>query len=348
MATPALQRLREAAPDSEITLLTPAKLADLWINYPHVNSAISIPAGESLLGVARRLRGKFDLALILPNSPRSALEPFFAGIPKRVGFARPWRTWCLTDPVPERPNAIHPHKRSAAEIRRLIQTTASRTSYPQSAHQIYDYLFLLSGLGLKLEATAPKLHVSDKEIAAAKQKFLSGVPDVPVWFGLNAGAEYGPAKRWPAERFVEAAVKIYQAAKCGWMLFGGAGDVQLMDEISAAIARQCAAPMMNLAGKTSLREFCAAIRLCHVLLTNDTGPMHLAAAVGTPVIVPFGSTSPELTGPGMPESRSREHSLLISDVPCAPCFRRECPIDFRCMRGISVEQVVSAVLQRIR
>ena len=100
--------------------------------------------------------------------------------------------------------------------------------------------------------------------------------------------------------------------------------------------------VINLAGATTLRELCAALKLCRVLLTNDSGPMHVAAALGIPVVVPFGSTSPELTGPGLPgDSR---HQLLRSNVPCAPCFLRECPIDFRCMNSISVERVIEAVL----
>ena len=99
---------------------------------------------------------------------------------------------------------------------------------------------------------------------------------------------------------------------------------------------------LNLAGQTSLRELMSLLKLCRVLLTNDSGPMHVAAALGTPVVVPFGSTSPELTGPGLPGDP--RHRLLKSDAPCSPCFLRECPIDFRCMNGISVERVVEAVL----
>ena len=104
--------------------------------------------------------------------------------------------------------------------------------------------------------------------------------------------------------------------------------------------------MINLAGLTDVRELCALLKACEVLLTNDTGPMHVAAALGTPVVVPFGSTSPELTGPGLPGDP--EHTLLKAGVPCAPCFRRECPIDFRCMNAIPVEAVVAAVLRVMR
>jgi heptosyltransferase-2 len=119
----------------------------------------------------------------------------------------------------------------------------------------------------------------------------------------------------------------------------------LANQVAAAIESQHSGSgaVVNIAGKTSLRQLCALLKLCRVLVTNDTGPMHVAAAVGTPVVVPFGSTSPELTGPGLPgETR---HRLLKSDVACAPCFQRLCPIDFRCMKGIAVERVVAAVLE---
>ena len=104
--------------------------------------------------------------------------------------------------------------------------------------------------------------------------------------------------------------------------------------------------VVNLAGSTSLRELCAVLKLCRVLLTNDTGPMHIAAAVGASVVVPFGSTSPELTGPGLPGDA--HHQLLKTSAPCAPCFRRTCPIDLRCLEGISVEAVAAAVRQALQ
>jgi heptosyltransferase-2 len=104
--------------------------------------------------------------------------------------------------------------------------------------------------------------------------------------------------------------------------------------------------LRSLAGQTSLRELMALLKLCRVLLTNDSGPMHVAAALGTPVVAPFGSTSPELTGPGLPGDP--RHWLLKSDAPCSPCFLRECPIDFRCMTGIGVERVVEAVVEALK
>ena len=121
MTTPALRRLREQFPAAHIALLTHAKLADLWQNHPAVDETISFAAGESVLAVAQKLRAeKFDLALVLPNSPRAALEVFLAGIPQRVGYARPWRNWFLTRTVAPRADAVKMRKRSAVEINQLM------------------------------------------------------------------------------------------------------------------------------------------------------------------------------------------------------------------------------------
>ena len=164
-------------------------------------------------------------------------------------------------------------------------------------------------------------------------------------FGLNPGAEYGPAKRWPIERFIAAAKEIQQRTNCVWLIFGGKNDVAIANQIESE-TQNSKFKIQNLAGKTTLRELMSLLKLCRVLLTNDSGPMHVAAALGTPVVVPFGSTSPELTGPGLPGDA--RHRLLKSDAPCSPCFLRECPIDFRCMNGITVERVVEAVLSAQR
>ncbi len=197
-------------------------------------------------------------------------------------------------------------------------------------------------LGAKPIPSAPRIRVLDEEVALA-QKLLQAERPSGGWFGLNPGAEYGPAKRWPTERFVAAAVEVHRQTGCGWIIFGGARDKSLAHKVAAGIRKETAAPVVNLAGKTTLRELCAIFMLCRVVLTNDTGPMHVAAAVGTPVVVPFGSTSPTLTGPGLPGDA--KNVCLRSTVPCSPCFRRTCPVDFRCMSNITVEKVVNAVLQ---
>jgi heptosyltransferase II len=349
MTTPALLRLREKFPAAHIALLTPEKLRDLWQHHPAVSETISVAAEESVFSVATKLRaGRFDLALVLPNSPRSAIEVYLGGIPQRLGYARPWRNLFLTQTVAPRVNAVKMQKRSIGEIRELIVGNSKfkiqNSTFLPSAHQILEYLHLTAALGANPSPLAPQLMVTPEEIEAAKKKFGLEKINGPI-IGLNPGAEYGPAKRWPVEKFIAAAREIQrQKTQCAWILFGGKNDRPLTAQIESAI-RNPQSANFNLSGQTSLRELMSLLKLCRVLLTNDTGPMHVAAALGTPVVVPFGSTSPELTGPGLPGDT--RHHLLKSDAPCAPCFLRECPIDFRCMNGISVERVVEALLEAI-
>jgi heptosyltransferase-2 len=344
MTTPVLMRLRERFPDAHITLLTPEKLRDLWLAHPAVNEIISPAPGENVFSVGRKLRaGNFDLALVLPNSPRSALEVWLAGIPQRIGGARPWRNFFLTHAVPARAEAVKMRKRSVDEIKVLIRGTGFQLGPPLTAHQIHEYLHLVAALGANPEPLPPQLVVTPAEIEAVRKKFGLNEIERPL-FGLNPGAEYGPAKRWPMEKFIAAAREIQKQTNCTWLVFGGQADAAIADRIESAIPSPPSA-ILNLAGKTSLRELMALLKICRVLLTNDSGPMHVAAALGIPVVVPFGSTSPELTGPGLPGDP--QHRLLKSAARCSPCFLRECPIDFRCMNGISIERVVEAVLSLV-
>jgi heptosyltransferase-2 len=350
MTTPALLRLREKFPQAHITLLGPEKLRELWGRHPAVNDVIGFDVGEGLLATSRKLRtGKFELALVLPNSPRSALEVWLAGIPQRVGYARPWRTWFLTQAVPTRRGHVKMCKRTPAAIRQLTQNSGAkpeiRNSIPETAHQLHEYLHLVATLGTTAGILAPQLTVGSEEVQAVAGRFGLGLET--RWLGINPGAEYGPAKRWPVENFQFMAREA--AAWPGWgvLLFGGKADMAMAGRIEQEFwngARHWTTPpkLVNLAGRTSLRELMALLKLCRGVLTNDTGPMHVAAALGTPVVVPFGSTSPELTGPGLPGDP--RHRLLKSDAVCSPCFLRECPIDFRCMNGITVERVMAAAL----
>lgn len=360
MTTPALIRLREKFPSAHITLLTPEKLRELWMRHPAVNETMGFNATDSTFAVGRALRaGKFDLALVFPNSPRSALETWLAGIPRRVGYARPWRNWFLTQTVPTRPGHVRMRKRTLQEIQQLIAPGNRRTQASSSgglagnppphvggypAHQLHEYLQLVAALGASAEILAPQLTVGDEEVQAVVERFR--LDSRTRWLGLNPGAEYGPAKRWPGEYFQALAREVAAWPGCGLILFGGGSDVALAARIEqgvrdAAGADAVSPPLRNLAGRTSLRELMALLKFCRALVTNDTGPMHVAAALGTAVVVPFGSTSPELTGPGLPGDP--RHRLLKSDAPCSPCFLRECPIDFRCLKGITVDRVAAAL-----
>ena len=159
------------------------------------------------------------------------------------------------------------------------------------------------------------------------------------FLAINPSAAYGPAKRWPVERFAEVARRVGEREpNAVWVAIGGPDDVAICEEV----ARLAKTRMLNRAGKSNLREMMGILKVSETLLTNDSGPMHVAAALGTPVVVPFGSTSATLTGPGLPGSRGNE--LLSANVPCSPCFLRECPIDFRCMTGIATETVLTGVL----
>ena len=153
--------------------------------------------------------------------------------------------------------------------------------------------------------------------------------------GLCPGAEYGPAKRWLPERFAEVVRTVCERTAAEWKVFGVETDRPVADAIISAAAVPCT----DLVGKTTLAQLMDELRTCDLLLTNDTGTMHLAALLGVPTVSIFGSTEPTLTGPLGPH-----HRVLRHHVACSPCFLRECPIDFRCMTAIGVPEVVEAVL----
>ncbi len=341
MTTPALQRLRQARPEARLTLLVPEKLAGLWQGQPFVDEVLSFSASDTLWQVGRRLREKrFDSAIAFPNSLRAALELWLARIPRRIGAARLGRGIFLTNVVPQRPGAVAMRKRTPAEVRRLIAGGGPPPAIPAEAHHIHHYLHLAAALGASAEPLAPRLEVSWEQMEELRQKFNLTVENGP-WIGLNPGAEYGPAKRWPAESFIEAAQVLARKMSCRWILFGGLSDREVAEQIARSLPGGPGHEPLNLAGKTSLRELAAALKVCSLVLTNDTGPMHLAAAIGAPVVAVFGSTAPELTGPLF----SPRAQIVRQPVPCAPCFLRQCPIDLRCLRGIPPQAVVEAALR---
>jgi lipopolysaccharide heptosyltransferase II len=167
----------------------------------------------------------------------------------------------------------------------------------------------------------------------------SAINDQQLKIGLCPGAEYGPAKRWLPERFAEAAVKVAAQAPVQWVLFGTPKDAEIGEQIAAGLGDSC----VNRIGQTTLEQLILALRECRLLLTNDTGTMHLASLLGVPVVAIFGSTEPGLTGP-----LGDDHIALRHHVECSPCFLRKCPIDFRCMKAVAVPEVVDAVLSILK
>jgi len=303
---PAVQALRGKLPaGSRLSVLTPAKLADFWKVIPGIDAVI--PTDPNLWITADAVRSfHFDAALIFPNSLRTGLEPWLAGIPRRIGFKGHQRKWFLTDTVP---------KYSRARGLR---------------HQAWDYLDLAATLLGKTKSQDP----NPKDIPDFSPVSPSSVirpPSSTPYLALCPGAEYGPAKRWPATRFAAAANRIARDRGLEVILLGAEGDRPACLEV----ARSLDIPHRNLAGETTLAGFLAWLAHAAFVLCNDSGAMHVAALFGRPGAAVFGSTEPRLTGP-ITDSIAvvREH------VPCSPCFLRECPIDFRCMNGVTVDHVI--------
>jgi lipopolysaccharide heptosyltransferase II len=297
IAADAVRAIKHGRPDAHVTVAAPAKLAALWQLIPEVDEVLEL-SERSLLPVVRQLRAQraFDVAIVLPNSLRSALEVWLAGIPRRIGFRGHHRSWLLNQIAPERskPGPIE--------------------------HQVHRYTRLARSLGA--------LPVPPLTPAANHSPGLTKL-------GLSPGAEYGPAKRWLPERFAEVGATVAEARPVQWLLFGTDRDGEAGAQIESQLGERC----VNRIGKTTLEELIAELRECRLLLTNDTGTMHLATLLGVPVVAVFGSTEHRLTGPlGTGNVVIRHH------VECSPCFLRECPIDFRCMKAVTSEEVTAAIL----
>jgi lipopolysaccharide heptosyltransferase II len=304
MSVPAVRAIKRGRPDAHVTILTPAKLGGMWKSVAGVDEVLPIDAGESVFGVASKLRrGNFDVAIVFPNSLRTALEPWLGGVPRRVGRRGHHRALLL--------DQIYIEKKK--------RPTAPR-------HQVHDYLALAAFVGADVRKEDAELPTTTR------------VPRPRDWkpiLGVCPGAEYGPAKRWPADRFAAVMEAAHERTGCECKLFGVVGDRPIGDAIMAGIE---GAPVSDLIGKTSLAQLMDELQTCDVLLTNDTGTMHLAAMLGVPTVSIFGSTEPALTGP-----LGASHHVIRHHVACSPCFLRECPIDFRCMNSIAVEEALAAV-----
>jgi lipopolysaccharide heptosyltransferase II len=300
ITVPAVRAIKAGRPDAHITIAAPEKIAAVWKLVPDIDEVLPLKP-DSFLSAVRIIRRQapFDVAILFPNSLRTALEVWFARIPRRVGFRGHHRHWLLNQIVTE-------------ELRRgPIQ------------HQVYRYLRLATEIGAP--QAAPEI-----------RKFLPRLKTngAPAKLGLCPGAEYGPAKRWLPERFAKVALAIAEQRPIQWILFGTAADTERGAAIELALGAHC----VNRIGQTTLEELGTELGECALLLTNDTGTMHLATLIGVPVVAVFGSTEPRLTGP-----LGISHAILRHQVECSPCFLRECPIDFRCMNAVSVEEVVAAV-----
>jgi lipopolysaccharide heptosyltransferase II len=319
MSVPAVRTIKNGRPDVHVTIAAPEKIAAMWKLIPEVDAIIPLPNG-SLFAVVRLLKQEtpFDVAILFPNSLRVALESWLSGIPQRMGYRGHWRSWLLNQTVRERRKPGPPEHHSLRFLR-IARECGAETANTQ-------------------RSTLNSERIREQAAQRSTGSQLSTLNSQPLKIGLCPGAEYGPAKRWLPERFAEAARKITAQSSAQWILFGTKNDAATGEQIAAAIGDHC----VNRIGQTTLDQLIDELRRCSLLLTNDTGTMHLAALLGVPVVAVFGSTEPRLTGP-----LGNGHTVLRHHVECSPCFLRQCPIDFRCMKAISAGEVADAVLSML-
>lgn len=317
MATPVLTDLRNAFPKANITAMCRRPLCDLLERDEAIDELFCFarPANdfsrrEEMRDIIAKIKaGHYDTGILLTNSFSSAWWFWQGRVKRRIGYAAHFRRFLLTDSL----------------------------SLPkEKEHQVITYKKLLAPLGVPLSETAPRLYLTEKEIKEAKTLLTQrGYIEGKKLIGINPGAAYGSAKCWPPERFKALAMRLLLETEAYIVFFGDSSTADLVKEIAQGLPEK----VIDLAGVTTLRELAAIIKECTVLITNDSGPMHIGAALNVPLVALFGSTDEELTGP-----YTQMQNVIRKRVECSPCFKRTCPIDFRCMKGIGVDEVVERVL----
>jgi heptosyltransferase-2 len=319
--------LRKLFPDAQIALLVKPAVADLFAGHPALTRVLTYDtkgrhaglSGKWALAGQLRRQG-FDLAVLFQNAFEAALLTYLAGVPRRYGYATDGRSLLLSDPV-------------AAPDRRAL------------VHQVSYYWDLLKPLGLTGDPSTPELVVFPEEEQAMARRFAQGgLSATDVVVGINPGSTYGGAKRWLPERFAEVTERLCRTVResreqqVSVVIFGAKGEEPLGQEIAARLSSRS----LVLSGATTIRELMAAVKRCAILLTNDTGPMHIASSFQVPVVAIFGPTDWRTTSPF-----GSAHAIVRQPVDCAPCLLRECPIDHRCMTGVTVEQVYEAATKQL-
>jgi heptosyltransferase-2 len=316
MSLPAIRAIRGAFPAAHLAVMVRPWVADLYARERSIDQIVPYSAKTfaERRAFARSLRAaRYDAAILLPNSFDSALTMWMAGIPERIGYNRDARRMLLTRsiPVPE-PGDIPRHER-------------------------FYYLELLRRAGM-MEKFPPAEHIELDGIADAREAGaakLAALGIVKPVIGISPGAAFGNAKRWLPERFAEAAARVASERGATALVFGAAAERALCQQVAEAIPQA-----RNLAGETTLREFIDLAAACSLFLTNDSGAMHIASALGIPVAAVFGATDDATTGPS-----GRHWRILREHAECSPCLLRDCPIDHRCMTRVPTDTVVAAASQ---
>ena len=313
MALPAMAAVRRTFPRSTMTVAAMGSVAPLF-------EEVTPGSPDELLTVDRRTEiaslrgGRFDLAILLPNSFRAAWTVRRAGIPHRWGVASGGRGWLLTRRV-----------RPAGKDR----------------HQLARYLALMNALGISGAEDLPRVGIAvNTRQRAADLLARHGIGASTAAIGMAPGAAYGHAKRWPPRRVAELAGRLGElGATC--ILVGAADDRDAGREIESSLP--ASARVVNLIGRTDLRLLAGVLERCQAFVSNDSGAMHLAAAIGVPVTAIFGPTDERVTAP----RGHRTVDVISHHVFCRPCMLRDCPIDHRCMTRITVDRVFDAVVQHL-
>ena len=319
MATCVLRAVRAGAPGARIAAAARPKLGELFAGLPFMDEFVPLDdqslAGALRLGWSRR--GAFDLALILPNSLRSALMPFAARARRRIGYRGQGRGFLLTA--------------------RLAPPGAGRGRRTPEPMPWY-WRRIVEAAGLPWQGGAPELRVTDAEregAAARARAFGLGADERLI--GISPGAAFGPSKLWLPERFAEAAALLHRATGMRAIVFLAPGE----EALGAEIARSARSPIISTANDLlSIGLLKAFMTRCALLLSTDSGTRHIAVALGTPVVTVVGPTDPRYTAYCLERQR-----VIAKKVPCGPCHFRECPTDHRCMTEIEAGEVAAAGLE---
>ena len=315
MANSLFRVLSEHQPQARISVLAPSWSEPVLARMPEVSESVCMPVGHGSLGLGARYRlgrelreREFSQAIVIPGSLKSALVPWFARIPVRTGYLGEQRRGLLNDIRPL-DKAVLPLNVQRYVALALPRSTAAPPALPY-----------------------PKLRVSDEGVDSARNRL--GLTDTRPVLGICPGAEYGPAKRWPVAHFASVAGDMLDRGWQVW-LFGSGNDAKISAEINARCAGRCD----DLAGRTDLGEAIDLMSQCRAVVSNDSGLMHVAAAVGCHVIALFGSSSDEFTPP-LTERCDR----LGLELDCRPCFKRECPLGhLDCLNRLAPEMVAEAL-----
>lgn len=310
MAIPAMAALRSALPGSTLFLAASAAVAPLFQETTQVSPDRMLTV-DSRTEPALLREAQADAIVLLTNSFRTAWAARQAGIRERWGYR--------------------------AHGRSLLLTRAVRR--PGRVHQSEYYLNLVRALEVPADSIVPKIAITPATRERVERLLTTaGVDRATPIVGVAPGAAYGHAKRWPPRRVAELAGRL-TAHGAAVVLVGASGDRDAGREIESTLPP--GARVTDLIGRTDLRLFAGVLAACHAFVSNDSGAMHLAAAAGVPVAAIFGPTDERVTAP------LGDHDVIIHQVFCRPCMLRDCPIDHRCMRGVSVDQVFDAVVRRL-